>query len=113
MIAYFCELKLRNGKRIMLANGPLLARGWSIDVSAAYRAFVLELHDRLRAARSRTRFRAGWSCGRFLRIHYWSSWEISGFGYSVLIPRDITAFRRDFPSRYRPGNVPKRLLPSS
>jgi hypothetical protein len=42
--------------------------------------------------------------------HYWSSWWIQWLGFTD-ITRDISAFKRDFPRRYRPAKVPERLLP--
>jgi hypothetical protein len=110
-LAFYCELKLRDGECITLIHNPLDAQDHPIRLHAAYRAFVQELHEGLRAARSRTRFRAGMNLRQLVYECYWNSWKFQGFGYVFIWPRDFSTFRRNFPRRYRPTKVPERLLP--
>jgi hypothetical protein len=112
---YFCELTLRNRNRIVIVSGSLDEQRQWLDRDATYREFVLLLHDRLRAARSRTRFRSGRTCFGFLSHLFGSSWprgaEVSVPGFSLLVPTDWPILARHFPRRYRPDRLPQRLLP--
>lgn len=114
---YFCELTLRNKKRIVIASGVLDEQRQWLDRNADYRDFVLLLHDHLRANRSRARFRRGLTWPGFLNYAFATSWprgaEVSVPGLSLLIPTDWPILARHFPRRYRPHRLPQPLLPPS
>ena len=112
---YFCELSLRNKNRIVIVSGVLDEQRQWLDRKAAYRDFVLLLHDRLRANRSRAGFRRGLTWPGFLNYAFGTSWlrgrQVSVPGFSLLIPADWPILARHFPRRYRPDRLPQGLLP--
>jgi hypothetical protein len=112
---YFCELTLRNKNRIVIVNGVLDKQRQWLDRNAAYRDFVLLLHDRLRASRSRTRFRRGLTWPGFLHHAFgrslWGSVWLSVPGFSLFMPMNWPILARHFPRRYRPDRPPQGLLP--
>jgi hypothetical protein len=103
---YFCEITLRNKKRIVIVSGFLDEQRHWVGMGPSYRAFVEHLHDRLHAVRSRARFRRGLTWLGFLRFFgttllrsgWWpvEGWPIIG---------------RHFPRCYRPKRMPQALLP--
>jgi len=117
VFGYFCEITLRNKNRIVIASGVLDEQRQWLDRNAEYRDFVVRLHDRLRANRSRARFRRGLTWPGFLNYAFGTSWlgsaELSVPGFSLLILADWPILARHFPRRYRPHRLPQPLLPPS
>jgi len=116
-VVFYCELRLRDGKRLLLTSVETWASGRAVELPGQYRAFILLLHERLQAANSRARFRSGLSWPRFFG---WAltkgSWAVSGGPSSLafaLLHRDgRNAVLRNLPRRYQPNKVPQQLLPS-
>jgi hypothetical protein len=112
---YFCEITLRDKKRLVIVSGFLDEQGHWVGMGPPYRAFVEHLHDRLRANRSRARFRRGLTCYGFFNYVFGTSWprlaEISGPGFWLAMPTDWPILVRHSPRRYRPDRLPQNLLP--
>lgn len=116
VFGYFCEITLRNKKRIVIVSGFLDEHRHWVGFGTSYRAFVELLHDRLHASRSRTRFRRGLTWLGFLRFFgttlLRSAWRLKVPGFSVPMPVEgwpILGWH--FPRRYRPKRLPQALLP--
>jgi hypothetical protein len=112
---YFCEITLRDKKRIVIVSGFLDEQRHWVGMGPPYRAFVEHLHDRLHAVRSRARFRRGLTCYGFFNYAFGTSWlrmaEIRVPGFGLVIPTDLPILARHLPRRYRPKRLPQDLLP--